>query len=279
MTKRKEVRDLFRPNSKEFFLIAGPCLVENHQLHMTIVAALQKVHEEFGVPVIFKASFDKANRSQVDAPRGPGYTHGLELLGNVRDACDLPILTDIHTPDQAAGVATQVDVLQIPAFLCRQTSLLEWAADTGLPINIKKGQWCTGLDMLGAVDKVRERSGIENYPMTVTERGTFFGYGDLVVDMRSMFRLRATCNTPVIFDGTHSIQRPGLGVDGSSGGNRGYIIPLVCAAVAAGANALFLEVHPAPASAPSDADSMLLLDNLMPLMEVVMKIRQACFGV
>ena len=252
-----------------FTLIAGPCVLEDDDLNLEIGRQLAWLSSALGVPVVFKASFDKANRSRADSPRGPGLDGGLEQLRRVKDETGLPILTDVHEVDQAATVACVVDIVQIPAFLCRQTDLLLAAGETGKIVNIKKGQWMTPEDMLGAVEKAR---GAGASGVAVTERGTFFGYGDLVVDMRSFQRLQATCDVPVIFDGTHSVQRPGS-ASGSSGGDPDFVAPLVRAAVAAGCDGLFLEVHPDPGSAPSDGATMLPLDHLKALMEQVIAIR------
>ena len=252
-----------------FTLIAGPCVLEDGDLNLEIGRQLAWLSSALGVPVVFKASFDKANRSRADSPRGPGLDGGLEQLRRVKDETGLPILTDLHEVDQVAAVARVADVVQIPAFLCRQTDLLLAAGETGKIVNIKKGQWMTPEDMLGAVEKAR---GAGASGVTVTERGTFFGYGDLVVDMRSFQRLQATCDVPVIFDGTHSVQRPGR-ASGSSGGDPEFVAPLVRASVAAGCDGLFLEVHPDPGSAPSDGATMLPLDHLKPLMEQVIAIR------
>ncbi len=254
-----------------FFLIAGPCVLENDALNLRIAEALAGLHVDLGIPVVFKASFDKANRSKLGSPRGPGIAAGLEALARVRSATGLPILTDIHEAGQAGPAAEVVDVLQIPAFLCRQTDLLVAAGATGKAVNVKKGQWMAPEDMAHAVGKVRDGGGRE---VAVTERGTFFGYGDLVVDMRGLVRMKEATGAPVVFDGTHSVQRPGQ-ADGSSGGDRRFIPPLVQAAVAAGCDGLFLEVHPEPAKAPSDATNMLPLSELPGLMKRVLGIREA----
>ena len=254
-----------------FTLIAGPCVLEDDDLNIEIGRKLAWLSSAVGVPVVFKASFDKANRSKSDSPRGPGLDRGLEQLRLVREETGLPILTDVHEVDQAAAVARVADILQIPAFLCRQTDLLRAAGETGKLVNIKKGQWMTPEDMLGAVEKAREAGA---HGVSLTERGTFFGYGDLIVDMRSFQRMRDACGVPVIFDGTHSVQRPGRAA-GSTGGDPEFVLPLVCAAVAAGCDGLFLEVHPDPAGAPSDGATMLPLDHLKPLLEQVMAIRAA----
>jgi len=254
-----------------FTLIAGPCVLEDDDLNVEIGRQLAWLESAVGIPVVFKASFDKANRSRGDSPRGPGLHVGLEQLRHVKEETGLPILTDVHEVDQAAVAARVADILQIPAFLCRQTDLLRAAGATGKVVNIKKGQWMTPEDMLGAVEKAREAgaSGV-----AVTERGTFFGYGDLIVDMRSFQRIRTACGVPVIFDGTHSLQRRDR-ASGSRGSDREFIPSLVHASVAAGCDGLFLEVHPDPASAPSDGTTMLPLDQLKPLLERVVAIRAA----
>jgi 2-dehydro-3-deoxyphosphooctonate aldolase (KDO 8-P synthase) len=262
-----------------FFLIAGPCVLEQDDLNLEVAETLAQIADDLSLPVIFKASFDKANRSQPDSPRGPGLDRGLEQLRRVRDRTGLPVLTDVHEPAQAAAAGQACDVLQIPAFLCRQTDLLQAAGATGRPVNIKKGQWMAPGEMAGAAAKVRAANP-DSPPdgaqggVAVTERGTFFGYGDLVVDMRSFLRLAEATAAPVIFDGTHSVQRPGLG-QGVSGGDPEYIPPLVRAAVVAGADGLFLEVHPRPAEGLSDTTNMLRLASLRPLLEVVLALREA----
>jgi 2-dehydro-3-deoxyphosphooctonate aldolase (KDO 8-P synthase) len=263
------------------FLIAGPCVVESDSLNLRVAEAVARLAESVPGGVIFKASFDKANRSNRDAARGPGFAAGLRALERVKQASGLRVLTDVHLPDQCAAVAEVADVLQIPAFLCRQTDLLEAAGATGKPVNIKKGQWMHPEGMRGAVDKVRGartiRSGTPN-DVAVTERGTFFGYGDLVVDMRSFATLREATGCPVIFDGTHSVQQPGKGMDGAAGGLREHIPSLVLAAVAAGAQGVFLETHPDPDNAPSDGPNMLPLDDLAPLVRRAIAVWQARRG-
>ena len=254
-----------------FTLIAGPCVLEDDGLNVEIGRHLAWLSSTVGIPIVFKASFDKANRSRADSPRGPGLEGGLEQLRHVKEETGLPVLTDVHEVAQAAAAARVADILQIPAFLCRQTDLLRAAGQTGKIVNIKKGQWMTPEDMLGAVEKARAAGASS---VTVTERGTFFGYGDLSVDMRSFQRIRTACGVPVIFDGTHSVQRPGR-ASGSSGGDPEFLPPLVRASVAAGCDGLFLEVHPDPGSAPSDGATMLPLDQLKPLLESVLAIRAA----
>jgi 2-dehydro-3-deoxyphosphooctonate aldolase (KDO 8-P synthase) len=256
---------------ERFTLIAGPCVLEDDALNLGVARALAQVSAELDLPVVYKASFDKANRARPDAPRGPGLVEGLRRLARVRDETGLPLLTDIHEPAQAEAAARVVDALQVPAFLARQTDLVVAAGQTGRVMNLKKGQWMAPEEMAGAVAKARAAGAAE---VAVTERGTFFGYGDLVVDMRAFARLRAACGCPTVFDGTHSVQRPGQ-AGGASGGDRELVAPLVLAAVAAGCDALFLEVHPRPDAAPSDATSMLPLDRLRPLLEQVLAVRQA----
>ncbi len=246
-------------------MIAGPCQLEDDSLNLRVGEALARLAEHVPGGIIYKASFDKANRSNVDGVRGPGLDEGLRALERVRAATGLPILTDVHEASQCAPAAQVVDVLQIPAFLCRQTDLLVAAGATGIAVNVKKGQWMHPEGMRGAIRKVEAGANLAGHTvgeLAVTERGTFFGYGDLVVDMRTFARMRASCNVPVIFDGTHSVQRPGLGAEGTSGGAREFIAPLVLAAVAAGAQGLFLETHPNPDQAPSDGPNMLRLEAL-----------------
>ena len=249
------------------FLIAGPCVLEDDGLNLRVGEALAKLAPLVPGGIIFKASFDKANRSNLGAARGPGLDEGLEKLARVRSATGLPVLTDVHLPEQCAAVGQVVDVLQIPAFLCRQTDLLLAAGATGRPVNVKKGQWMHPEGMRGAVQKVRQARETHEVSagcstVATTERGTFFGYGDLVVDMRSFRRMRAATDAPVIFDATHSVQQPGKGADGASGGLRECIPLLTLAAMAAGADGLFLETHPNPDHAPSDGPNMLPLGDL-----------------
>jgi 2-dehydro-3-deoxyphosphooctonate aldolase (KDO 8-P synthase) len=259
------VPDLFPRNA--LFLIAGPCVLESDALNLRVAEHLARLAESVPGGIIFKASFDKANRSNAGAHRGPGLDEGLAALDRVRTATGLPILTDVHLPEQCAAAGEVVDVLQIPAFLCRQTDLLLAAGATGRAVNVKKGQWMHPEGMRGAADKVRkaqrQSAARARAPeLAVTERGTFFGYGDLVVDMRSFSRMREACDAPVIFDATHSVQRPGQGQGGASGGAREFIPPLALAATAAGADGLFMETHPDPDHAPSDGPNMVPLDRL-----------------
>ena len=255
----------------DFTLIAGPCLLEEDDLNLRVGEALARISERLHLPVIFKASYDKANRSRLDAPRGPGIDEGLRRLERVGKASGLPLLTDIHEPAQAAAAAEVVDVLQIPAFLSRQTDLVLAAGATGAVVNVKKGQWMAPEELKAVVEKIRS-GGAAN--VVVTERGTFFGYGSLVVDFRSFRRMRDATGCQAVFDGTHSVQRPGK-ADGASGGDPEHIPALVRAAVAAGCDHLFLETHPEPRSAPSDGSNMLPLDRLEDLLRQVLAIRTA----
>jgi 2-dehydro-3-deoxyphosphooctonate aldolase (KDO 8-P synthase) len=293
----------------QLFLIAGPCVLEDDALNLAVAEELARLAPLLPGGIIYKASFDKANRSNPTAARGPGLHDGLERLTKVRRESGLPVLTDVHLPDQCAAAASVVDALQIPAFLCRQTDLLEAAGATGWPVNVKKGQWMHPEGMRGAVEKVRgarpeargsrptdadrqvgtagESKGSEAVGASrlapraslsdtaVTERGTFFGYGDLVVDMRSFGRMREATGVPVIFDATHSVQRPGQGPEGASGGAREFIPTLALAAVAAGADGLFLETHPDPDHAPSDGPNMLPLASLGELVRRVRAVWEA----
>lgn len=248
----------------QFFLIAGPCVLEDDALNQRVGEALASLAPKVPGGITFKASFDKANRSNAGAARGPGLETGLRALERVRSATGLPLLTDVHESEQCQAVGEVVDVLQIPAFLCRQTDLLLAAGATGKAVNVKKGQWMHPEGMRGAVQKVRSAG---RGDVAVTERGSFFGYGDLVVDMRAFSRMRSACDCAVIFDATHSVQRPGMGEGGASGGAREFIPTLAMAAIAAGADGVFLETHPTPDSAPSDGPNMLALRDLPALVE------------
>lgn len=254
------------------FLLAGPCVVEDDATMLRIAETLLRVGEKHQVRICFKASFDKANRARGDSPRGPGMDEGLEALGRVRDATGLPLLTDIHEAAQARAAADVVDILQIPAFLSRQTDLLVAAGATGKAVNVKKGQWMQPEAMAGAVAKVRDAG---STAVAVTERGTFFGYGDLVVDYRGFSRMREATGAPVIFDATHSVQQPGQATGGASGGLREHIPTLIGAAAAAGVDGFFIETHPEPSRALSDAATQWPLDQLDALMGRTMAIWHA----
>ncbi len=251
-------------------LIAGPCVLESGELAFAVAEFLSSLASRIPVPVIFKGSFDKANRSSVRSYRGPGEREGLRILAEVKSRYGLPVTTDIHEPRQAASAAEVVDVLQIPAFLCRQTDLIAAAGETGLPVNIKKGQFMAPWDMAHAVGKVVATG---NRAVLVTERGTSFGYNNLVVDFRGIPSIREKI-CPAIFDATHSVQLPGGGGDVSSGERR-FIVPLARAAVAAGADGLFLEIHPDPERALSDGPNSLRLGDVEPLVRSLLAIRAA----
>ncbi len=246
------------------FVLAGPCVIEPGDVLPRVAGELARLQHVLGIPICFKASFDKANRARLAGARGPGLDEGLKVLERIRKESGLPVLTDIHEASQAVPVAQVVDVLQIPAFLSRQTDLLVAAGRTGKPVNVKKGQWMAPEQMAGAVEKVQGSGARE---VAVTERGTFFGYGDLVVDMRSFARMREATRVPVIFDATHSVQQPGQGGGGTSGGLREFIPALIGAAAVAGADGFFLETHPDPAKAPSDAATQWPLDQLEGLLQ------------
>jgi 2-dehydro-3-deoxyphosphooctonate aldolase (KDO 8-P synthase) len=248
--------------ARDLFLIAGPCVIESREHALFMAAELKRIAAEFGVPFVFKASFDKANRSSVKSFRGVGMAEGLRILGEARERVGVPVLTDIHEPAQAAPAAAVIDILQIPAFLCRQTDLIAAAARTGRIVNVKKGQFLAPWEMKNVVDKARE-AGSER--VLLTERGASFGYNNLVVDFRS-FPIMQSFGCPVVFDVTHSLQLPG-GQGQSSGGQPQYIPHLARAGVAAGVDGLFMEVHDNPAKALSDGPNALDLSLLRPLLK------------
>lgn len=249
-----------------FQLIAGPCVIESEEMVMAIAAELKAITDELDIPFTFKASFDKANRTSIHGYRGPGMEEGLRILQKVKDTYGLPICTDIHEAWQAEPVAQVADILQIPAFLCRQTDLLVAAAKTGKCINIKKAQFLAAWDMGNCLKKVQE-SGNNN--VMLCERGTSFGYNTLVVDMTGL-RVMKDMGVPVIFDATHSVQKPG-GNGTSTGGNRGYVEYLAKAAIAVGADGLFMETHPEPDHAKSDGPNMVPLGEMK---ELLMKLQR-----
>jgi len=248
-------------------LIGGPCVIESPSHAVDLGLAIAEVARRCGVPYIYKASFDKANRTSLRSYRGPGFDAGLQILADVKARVGVPILTDIHEPAQAAPTAAVVDVLQIPAFLCRQTDLLLAAAHTGAAVNIKKGQFLAPADMKHAIDKVASSG---NSRIIVTERGASFGYHNLVVDMRAFPILRGL-GYPVVFDVTHSLQLPGGG-DGVTAGQARFIDALAPAGVAAGVDGVFLEIHEDPSRAQSDAQNALALDRLEPLLQLLARI-------
>ena len=253
---------------KPLFLIAGPCVVESEQLQMDVAGQLKEITGALGVPFIFKSSYDKANRSSGRSFRGPGMEKGLAILAKVRKALGVPVLTDVHTAEEVPEVAKHVDVLQTPAFLCRQTDFIVAAATAGLPVNIKKGQFLAPHDMKNVVDKAREASGADN--ILVCERGVSFGYNNLVSDMRSLAIMRET-GCPVVMDATHSVQLPG-GQGTSSGGQREFVPVLARAAVATGVAGLFMETHPDPAKALSDGPNAWPLPRMRELLETLVEI-------
>jgi 2-dehydro-3-deoxyphosphooctonate aldolase (KDO 8-P synthase) len=248
-------------------LIAGPCVIESEAHAVDTALALRDIARRAGAPFIFKASYDKANRTSVRSFRGPGLAEGLRVLARVAEAAQVPILTDIHEPSQAAPAAEVADVLQIPAFLSRQTDLIVAAARTGRAVNLKKGQFLAPLDMRHAIEKV---TGAGNSKVIVTERGSSFGYNNLVVDMRAFPILRGL-GYPVVYDVTHSLQLPGAG-DGVTAGQAEFIEPMACAGVGAGVDGVFMEVHQDPARARSDAQNALRLDLLPALLEKLVQI-------
>jgi 2-dehydro-3-deoxyphosphooctonate aldolase (KDO 8-P synthase) len=253
----------------EFFLIAGPCVIESEAHVRTMADAIQRITSDLGIPYIFKASYDKANRTSVKSFRGPGLVEGTRILGALAKTTGLPVLTDVHEPGHCEIAAEAVDVLQIPAFLCRQTDLLVAAGKTGRAVNIKKGQFVAPWDMRYPVEKTQSTG---NERIFLTERGASFGYNTLVVDYRSLPVLRGFA--PVVFDGTHSVQQPSA-AGGVSGGQPEYIPLLARAAVAAGVDGLFLEVHDDPAHAKSDGANALDLKRLKPLLETLLAIHKA----
>ena len=252
------------------FLIAGPCVIESEQLVLDTAGKIAEITKSLGIPYVFKASFDKANRTSIKSDRGPGIEQGLAVLKNVKDQLSLPVLTDVHTDEQATEAGKVVDVLQIPAFLCRQTDLLIAAAKTGKVVNVKKGQFLSPPEMANAVKKVEECG---SQRIVLTERGSSFGYNNLVVDMRS-FPIMRSFGYPVVFDATHSVQLPGGGGTKSSG-QREFVEPLACAAAGAGVDGFFMEVHPNPDEALSDGPNMVPLHQLKALLERVMRICDA----
>ncbi|HUG75591.1 MAG TPA: 3-deoxy-8-phosphooctulonate synthase [Acidimicrobiia bacterium] len=264
-----ELTSGIRVGGDDFPFIAGPCVIESEERSLEAARALAAMAHRLGLRLIFKSSFDKANRSALQSFRGPGLDEGLRILRAVKRETGLPILTDVHEPHQCEAAAEVCDVLQIPAFLCRQTDLLLAAARTGRAVNIKKGQFMAPRDMRLAVEKVTAAG---NGRVTVTERGSSFGYGNLVVDMR-VFDILHDHGIPVVFDATHSLQLPGAG-DRTTGGDRRFAEPLARAAVAAGADGLFMEVHPDPASAKSDRETQLPLDRAEALAIACLEIRR-----
>ena len=253
---------------RPLFLIAGPCVVESEALQMEVAGRLKETTAALGVPFVFKSSYDKANRSSGASYRGPGMAKGLEILAKVRRELNVPVLTDVHDEDEVATVAAVVDVLQTPAFLCRQTDFIQAVARAGRPVNIKEGQFLAPEDMVQVVAKAKGASGTDN--ILVCERGASFGYHNLVSDMRSLAIMRET-GCPVVFDATHSVQLPG-GQGTSSGGQREFVPVLARAAVAAGVSGLFMETHPDPAKALSDGPNAWPLPRMRELLETLVEL-------
>ena len=255
---------------QRYFLIAGPCVIESEQLQMDVAGQLKEITSSLGIPFIFKSSFDKANRSSGASFRGPGRDKGLEILAKVRRELKIPVLTDVHTEDDIRAAAAVVDVIQTPAFLCRQTDFIHAAAQCGKPVNIKKGQFLAPGDMKNVIDKARaaaREKGLNEDNFMACERGVSFGYNNLVSDMRGLAIMRET-GAPVVFDATHSVQLPG-GQGTTSGGQREFVPVLARAAVAVGVAGLFMETHPDPAKALSDGPNAVPLNHMKALLETL----------
>jgi len=261
---------------RPLFLIAGPCVVESEQLQMDVAGKLKEIAGQLGVPFIFKSSYDKANRSSGTSFRGPGLDKGLEILAKVKRELQVPIVTDVHREDEIGAAASVVDVLQTPAFLCRQTDFIRAVAQSGKPVNIKKGQFLAPHDMINVLDKARAAArdaGLSEDRFMACERGASFGYNNLVSDMRSLAIMRET-NAPVVFDATHSVQLPG-GQGTSSGGQREFVPVLARAAVAVGIAGIFMETHPNPAEALSDGPNAVPLKHMRALLEQLAELDRA----
>ncbi|HJI93972.1 3-deoxy-8-phosphooctulonate synthase [Parasutterella secunda] len=264
---------------KPFFLMAGPCVIESEEMVMEIAREMKAICDDLGIPYIFKASYDKANRTSVSSFRGPGIEKGLEILARVRETVGVPVVTDVHTEAEVPLVAKYVDVLQTPAFLCRQTDFICACARTGKPVNIKKGQFLAPHDMINVIEKARaaaREAGVNEDNFMCCERGASFGYGNLVSDMRSLAIMRET-GAPVVFDATHSVQLPG-GNGKSSGGNRAFVPVLSRAAVAVGVSGLFMETHPDPQCAKSDGPNMVPLSRMRELLTGLVAIDRVVKG-
>lgn len=264
---------------KPFFLMAGPCVIESEEMVMEIAREMKVICDDLGIPYIFKASYDKANRTSVSSFRGPGIEKGLEILARVRETVGVPVVTDVHTEAEVPLVAQYVDVLQTPAFLCRQTDFICACARTGKPVNIKKGQFLAPHDMINVIEKARaaaREAGVNEDNFMCCERGASFGYGNLVSDMRSLAIMRET-GAPVVFDATHSVQLPG-GNGKSSGGNRAFVPVLSRAAVAVGVSGLFMETHPDPQCAKSDGPNMVPLSRMRELLSSLVAIDRVVKG-
>ena len=261
-----KITDTITVGNSEIFLIAGPCVIESEDLVMEVAGKMKEITEKQGIKYVFKASFDKANRTSINSFRGPGLEKGLEILSRVKSKYNLPIATDIHEPWQCKEASKVIDILQIPAFLCRQTDLFIAAAETGKAVNIKKGQFLAPWDMKNVIKKFEE---VGNPNIMLCERGTTFGYNNLVVDMRALLEMRKL-GYPIVFDATHSVQIPG-GQGETTGGNREYVYPLMRSAAAIGIDGIFAEVHPDPDNAMSDGPNMLRLDKIEEVLKSVKK--------
>jgi len=266
-----EVGDFRIGNDLPLVLIAGPCVIEGEDFTLKTAEAIAAIASRCNVPLIFKASFDKANRTSIESFRGPGLEEGLRILQRVKDELGVPVMTDVHAPEQAKPVAEVADVLQTPAFLCRQTDFIQTVASCGRPVNIKKGQFLAPTDMVQVLAKA-QASG--NRDIMLCERGTSFGYNNLISDMRSLIVMSET-GQPVVFDATHSVQQPG-GLGTATGGNREHVPALARAAVAVGVAAVFMEVHPNPDEAKSDGPNSLALTSLEGLLSQLVKLDQVC---
>jgi len=270
MTPEKTLSALFETRHTKFFLLAGPCAIEGKKMAYDIAIELKTICQKLGIPFVFKGSFRKANRSRLDSFTGIGDEKALKILGDIRNDLNIPVITDIHESSDAAMAAEYVDILQIPAFLFRQTSLLVAAAKTGKIVNIKKGQFASAGAMKFASDKVRDSG---NDKILLTERGNMFGYGDMIVDMRNIPQMQET-GFPVVMDITHSLQQPNNS-SGVTGGLPHLIDTIACSAIAAGAQGIFLETHPKPSKAKSDGANMLDLDRVEALLRKLLRVREA----
>lgn len=268
--KRVPVKDFWIGKGEKLVVMCGPCVIESEEHTLNSAKELKRIFASKGIPLIFKSSYDKANRSSFHSFRGPGIEEGLRILEKVKNEFDLPVVTDVHSPEEATMAGAVVDCVQIPAFLCRQTDLIYAAGKTGAVVSVKKGQFLAPLDMRNVVEKVHSSG---NDKVLLVERGTTFGYNNLVCDMRSIPMMQSL-GVPVVFDATHAVQLPG-GLGTSSGGERQYIAPLAKAAVAAGANCLFMEAHPDPEHAKSDKASVLDFKALPALLDQLLKIYEA----
>ncbi|MCK5312374.1 MAG: 3-deoxy-8-phosphooctulonate synthase [Desulfobacteraceae bacterium] len=260
----------FDTNTFPFLLIAGPCVIENYDTTLKTAKHLKKITDELKIPFIFKSSFDKANRTSIDSFRGPGFTSGLAILKTIKQELDIKIISDIHLPEQAEQASKTLDAIQIPAFLCRQTDLISAACKTGKPVNIKKGQFLSPWECENIINKAKQ-SGSDS--ISITERGTTFGYNNLVVDFRSIDIVKQM-GVPVIFDATHSVQLPGGGID-SSAGNREFAPVLAKAAIAVGADGLFIETHPDPDNALCDGPNSIELNKMKKILTMLLNIRNS----